>query len=310
MRRIFDQSVKTLYPVLTSLLLSMTLLPSSVKAATTEEDKLSLEEQILSELNATQGADQSGNQKSKVKPDEMEIIESQGAQKSIADEDLIEVFDIPADAISETEFESGSKQVRYIDQAYLTNGFSYGATMLNHNYNVVANLMLNGSYPFDASKKTADFQSVGGLVRYAIMPYDSLGTDINITLASSLNHSNINSSAIFMAKAEVNLGYSMLAGNLPIYFLAGLGSEVLNGSDIESLVSKNGAGFQLGTGVVLGKKFHFEFMYSYMRHAISDKYLETVSNLALANGAVSVKYDNNEANGNSNILMGRITYSY
>lgn len=312
MRLIFGRYNKVIYSILLNFIFSVVSFSAMAQPpASTEEEKLTPEEQTISELNAAEApAQPSSLQKRKVKPDEIEIIESQGAMKSIVDEDTIEVYEIPPDAISEMEFEAGSRQVRYIDQEYLTNGLSFGATMFNHNYNVVANLLLNNNFPFDASKKTADFQSAGAVLRYAILPYDKIGTDVNLTVASTLNHLNLNSTAIASAKAEINLGYSIQAGGLPIYMLAGLGSEILTGKDIEALVAKTGTGFQVGGGVGLGKKFQFEFMYTYMRHPISDQYLANVANIALANGAVSAKYDNNEANATSNILTGRVIYSY
>jgi len=216
----------------------------------------------------------------------------------------------PNDAIDEFNVDIEGQEVRSIEQEYALDGFSVGALLFNHNYNVYANLLVNNA-SVDVSRKSSDFQSAGVIGRYAAMPYDKIGTDVSLSVATTLNHASLNYSSILTVRGEVNLAYTFDTGSdTPIYMLGGLGYALTKGKDIEDILSAGGAAFQVGGGIALNKKLNFEFIYSYVKHSIADKYLQSLAASAIANGATSATYNANEASVISNVLLGRITFNY
>lgn len=215
-----------------------------------------------------------------------------------------------SDITSETNIDIEGQEVESIEQEYALNGYSFGALLFNHNYNVNANILIN-DIPVDISRRSADFQSAGMMARYAILPYDKIGADINISLASTVNHGSVNYSSITTLRGEVNLGYAFKMGNsAAMFFLAGVGYEVTKGADINDVLVPGGGAFQLGGGIGFGEKLDFEFIYSYVSHAISNKFLDAAAAAATIAGATSVSYNSREASVVSNVLLGRITYNY
>ncbi|MEK6628272.1 MAG: outer membrane beta-barrel protein [Bdellovibrionota bacterium] len=207
------------------------------------------------------------------------------------------------DTEEEVEYDS-------VEQEYALNGYSIGALLFNHNYNVKANVLVN-SVPVDISLKSADFRSAGIMARYAVLPYDKVGADVNISLASSMNHTSLEFSSITTLRAELNLGYAFRMGNsASVYFLAGAGYEVTKGTDINDILVPGGGAFQLGGGIGFAEKLDFEFIYSYVSHAVNDKFFESVAAAAIAGGATSVSYNSKGSAVVSNVLLGRVTYNY
>lgn len=130
----------------------------------------------------------------------------------------------------------------------------------------------------NVDRELASIQSVGVVVRYAILPYYSLGTDVNISYTRSVNHNSVTydntktMSEISTLKAELNFGYAVqLSKYLPIYFLAGIGAENTSGGSIENIVNSQGYGGQAGGGIVINSKLNLEGMYSYYFHRISQR---------------------------------------
>ncbi len=92
--------------------------------------------------------------------------------------------------------------------------------------------------------------------------------------------------------------------------MAGGGYEVTKGKDINDILVPGGRAFQLGGGIGFNKNFVFEFIYSYVSHAVSDKYFEAATAAANAAGATNVSYNSKGSVVTSNVLLGRVTYNY
>lgn len=210
---------------------------------------------------------------------------------------------------SEVEYEKDELQVQSIEQKYAMNGYSIGALFFNNNYNINVN-MLSNNVPVNLTTKSPDIQSIGIMGRYAILPYDKFGTDINVAVATSVNHSNLNYTAISTLRAELNLGYAFLIGNdSAFYFLGGLGYEITKNAELEAILNPGGTTYQVGGGIGLGKNIDVEVFYSHVRHAIQDSYLEKAALSAQASGA-TVSYVSSESSVTSNVILGRLSYRY
>jgi hypothetical protein len=197
------------------------------------------------------------------------------------------------------------------DDVYIMNGWSFGLAAFIQNYNVdammnVDNGTLNG-LKVDLSSKSADFQNVGLVARYAILPLNKIGTDINVTLGNSVNHDSLNFSSIMTLRGEINLGYALeFAKQNSIYFLAGLGYEVVYGQDINRLVVPGGGMLQVGTGISFNKKISVEGFYSYATHTVASRYLNDAAKSA---GAIA-SFENSANKVISNVIQGRLIYNY
>lgn len=205
---------------------------------------------------------------------------------------------------------SENKKRESLDLEYALNGFTVGTTAFSDNYNVHAEVVVNGTN-VEISKKSDDFLNIGIIGRYAILPYNKIGTDLNISVATSVNHGNANFSEITTIRTEANLGYAIkVARSIPLYFLVGAGYEHTSNKDLAEILTAGAGAFQLGGGLGLSEKFNIEFMYSYVKHAIKDSFLENYALLTMANGASSVTYDASRSSVISNLLMVRLMYNY
>lgn len=211
---------------------------------------------------------------------------------------------------SEVEYDKEELQVQSLEQQYAMKGFAMGFVAFNHNYNVDANMRVDGVLA-DISTKSPDFQSVGVGARYAILPFNKVGTDINIAIGSTINHANANFSSIMTVKAEVNLGYSIHFANvIPMYILAGIGHEITKGTDIETIVVPGGGTIQAGAGFGLGKKINFEIFYSVSNHAVSGVYLSSAVQAAKQGGATSAGFKNLTSRVSSNVVLGKLSINF
>lgn len=212
----------------------------------------------------------------------------------------------PSDATSEMYVDVDEKQVETLEQEYAMNGYSMGFVVYNQNYNVNASLNKD-STSYDISSKSADIQSAGVVGRYAILPYGKVGTDINASIASSLNSESSGISTITSFKGEVNLGYAFrLIGNSPVYFLAGLGYEIVTGNDIENILVNGGGTAQIGGGLGLGKSLSIEGSYVYSQHSLSQKFID---NAILKSGSATATMGDKAA-VTSNTIQGRLVFNY
>ncbi len=221
--------------------------------------------------------------------------------------------DTPAGPVgrSDVEYDREELQVQSIEQEYAMKGFAMGFVAYNHNYNVDAKIRIDSADLIDISSVSPDFQSAGVAFRYAILPYNKFGTDLNLSLASSLNHTNNNFAAIMTAKAEVNIGYALRVANLiPIYILAGIGFEVTKGTDIEKIMDPGGGTIQIGGGFGLGQKINLEFFYSVTNHAVSRTYFDKAAQAALNSGATAVGIQGLKSHVSSNILLGKLSVNF
>lgn len=216
-----------------------------------------------------------------------------------------------SNGVSEVELDTDEQQVEALEQEYAVDGYSLGFALYNQNYNVEAKMLLDSTRLVDVSSGSSDFQSVGVIGRYSVLPYNKVGTDISASISSSVNHGNAGFSSITAVKAEVNLGYAMLVGaQMPIYFLAGLGYEVVKGTDIEKILVPGGSTMQIGGGLGLGKKFNIEALYSYSVHAVNPYFFKNATDAAQQiGGATTVDFEPN-SKVYSNIIHTRITYIY
>lgn len=199
------------------------------------------------------------------------------------------------------------------DQAFAMNGWSFGVTAFIHNYNVDASMLVDDGVPnsdgvkVDLSSKSNDFQSLGVVGRYAILPLNKFGTDLNITLGNSINHGSVNFSSITTLRAEINIAYTVDFGKTnALYYLVGGGYEVIYGQDINRIIVPGGGLFQIGAGITFNKKLSLEGFYSYASHRVSDRYLNDAKN------AVAVATDSSESANKvtSNVIQGRLMYNY
>lgn len=212
---------------------------------------------------------------------------------------------------SEVEYEKEELQVQTLEQDYAMKGFAFGFVAYNHNYNVKAVLRVNDSELVDISSRSPDFQSVGVSGRYAILPFNKIGTDLNVSIASSVNHANLNYASIMTVKGEINLGYAFYVGDLiPIYILAGVGHEVTSGTDIANVVAAGGGALQIGGGFGLGKTINLEVFYSITNHPVSRDYLRAAREAAIAGGATSAGYRNLDSHVSSNIILGKVSINF
>lgn len=265
--------------------------------------ELSLEDETLQE--------ELSNQQSQPQTQNNQEGDATSAEEAFSAGAALETPLAPTGVVDEANSSSDEdeQQVETLEQEYAINGYSVGALLFNHNYNVYANLLVDGA-TVNLSSRSPDFQSAGIMGRYAILPYGKVGADLNISLATTLNHGSVNNSSITTLRAEVNFGYAFkIAKSTSFYVLAGLGYEVTKGADIENILTPGGGAFQVGGGIAFSKKLNFEFIYSYVSHTIKDKYLETAALAAAANGA-TVSFNPKDAAVISNVLLGRVTYNY
>lgn len=196
-------------------------------------------------------------------------------------------------------------------KVYVLKGFSFGALAANHNYSSSVSVLLNGSTSAKVSSRTADFLSMGAVVRYSDLAINSMGTDFGLTVANSINHDSANYSAITAMKFEMNLAYSWyLESKKPFYVMAGIGYENVSGKDIERLMNPGGGVAQFGAGMVFTEKLLIEGFYSISRHAVSGQYYDRLTAEAQDIGATSVSFDSAKSNVGSTLFSGRLIYKY
>lgn len=272
-------------------------------SANTRADDLSLED----ELNQLETQNQAEPKK---QIDPQNQLESQ-LESQLEDADLSSSGNKPGSVKTSSKKKSSrNENHESIEQEYAMNGLSFGTALFSDNYNVHAEVVVNGTN-VEISKKSDDFLNIGVMGRYAILPYNKVGTDLNVSVATSSNHTSANFSAITTIRLEANLGYAIkLSASTPLYFLLGAGYEHTMSKDLAEIQTQGGTAGQTGVGFGFSKNLNFEFMYSYVKHPIRDTFLENYAALTMANGASSVSYVASKASVVSNLLIGRLTYNY
>ena len=224
---------------------------------------------------------------------------------AVQDEFTLEQPVVSPDATSEMNAEAETPFLETLEQEYALNGFSMGLAMSNQNYNIKASIN-NNNISTNLSSKSSDIQNAGVTGRYAILPFDKVGSDINISISSSINHESAGISPITSYKGEVNLGYAIRLGvNFPVYILAGLGFELIKGTDIEKILNPGGSMIQIGGGFGLGKRISIEASYAYSEHRLSDVFIR---NATLVAGSGSVM--DSKTAVTSNIIQTRLSFNY
>ena len=148
----------------------------------------------------------------------------------------------------------------------------------------------------------SNFQYVGALLRYSILPIDRIGTDLNISYATSMNHASIEKKSISIIKGELNLGYTLkLNQGIKIYALLGGGVQDVQGSDINLTTERMGYGGQAGLGFNFAR-VNVETVYSYYRHNLSNTFLQSGTTTAAPKANQSFI----EAKG----LVGRASFNF
>lgn len=278
------------------------------------EDELSLENELNQAGSNTAPAPGSTNPIPVSEQPTSEAAIDASLEQALNDPTLSSEAEIeapPSAAVrSEVEYEKEELQVQSLEQEYAMKGFALGLVAFNHNYNLDARIRMDGVL-VDISDKSADFASTGISARYAILPFNKIGTDINVSLSSSLNHADANFSSISIIKGEVNLGYAIHIGDLiPLYILGGVGYEHVMGKDIENILIPGGGTMQIGAGLGLGKKFNLEVFYCNAIHNVSAVFLRNARQAALDGGATRVGFNNIDSRVSSNIILGKLSVNF
>ncbi len=156
---------------------------------------------------------------------------------------------------------------------FAMHGFSIGAVMNSLSYDTTIKVY-NPSAPaqprVSSTVEGSAIQSVGVVGRYSILPVDKVGTDINASYLTSINHDAVGLPSISAIKGELNLAYTFgLKKDVKLYAFAGGGMQYIMGSDINRVMKKFGSGAQAGAGINF-QKINIDFLYSYYRNAIAD----------------------------------------
>lgn len=196
------------------------------------------------------------------------------------------------------------------DSDHALKGFSVGAIAYNQNFNANIALNVDGrDKTFGA--KSPDIQFVGAVGRYTVFPYSTIGTDLALSLATSVNHGTLNYSPIMATKLEINLGYAwQTMARSSIYAFGGIGYETVKGKDIERLIGVGGGIVNAGVGLNFTKTISLEGVFTFARHPVSAVYLEQLKTAVIAEGATSVITNDARSVINSYALQGRLVYVF
>jgi hypothetical protein len=196
------------------------------------------------------------------------------------------------------------------DNEHALKGYSVGAIAYNQNFNANVALTVDGrDKTFGA--KSPDIQFVGAIGRYTVFPYKMIGTDLAMTVATSVNHGTLNYSPMIATKLEINLGYAwQTLTRSSFYVFGGIGYETVKGKDIEKLIGAGGGIANLGLGLNFTKTISLEGVFTFARHPVSSVYLESVKTAVLNEGATSVTTNDSRSVINSYALQGRLIYVF
>lgn len=196
------------------------------------------------------------------------------------------------------------------DSDHALKGYSVGAIVYNQNFNANIALNVDGrDKTFGA--KSPDIQFIGAVGRYTVFPYSTIGTDLAVSLATSVNHGTLNYSPIMATKVEINLGYAwQTMARSSIYAFGGIGYETVKGKDIERLIGAGGGIVNAGIGLNFTKTISLEGVFTFARHPVSSVYLEQLKTAVVAEGATSVITNDARSVINSYALQGRLVYVF
>lgn len=196
------------------------------------------------------------------------------------------------------------------DNEHALKGFSVGAIAYNQNFNANIAITVDGrDKTFGA--KSPDIQFIGAVGRYTIFPYSKIGTDLAVSVATSVNHASLNYSPITATKLEINLGYAwQTMSRSSIYVLGGVGYESVKGKEIERFTASGGGLVNLGLGLNFTKTISLEGLFTFSRHPVSSVYLDSVKTAVTNEGATSVSTNDSRSVINSYALQGRLIYVF
>lgn len=156
-------------------------------------------------------------------------------------------------------------------------GFSIGLIYMTHPYVINATVKTK-TEEIKVSDETGYVNNFGVLLKYAIVPFDKIGTDLNISYLTSQNHGTLAKPLELMhiVRAELNLTYAFnLFDHVPIYTLLGGGYEIIQGNSVKIFMNQNGLGGQIGGGLVIASKINIEGLFSYYMHRLSGEYVQS-----------------------------------
>ncbi|MBC7743080.1 MAG: hypothetical protein H7061_12840 [Bdellovibrionaceae bacterium] len=189
-------------------------------------------------------------------------------------------------------------------------GWSLGFQSSNESYK--SNVDLVDSNNTISSRRvfaeSDSFLNMGVVGRYAILPVDRLGSDLNLSFMQSTNNAPTGESvAQVIIKGEVNLAYTWAINKgFKIYALLGGGFQNIQGVLINKTIERAGSGGQAGLGFNFGM-INVEAMYSYYRHKISsDQYYSYYLKSSDPSMRVNSKSSYAEASG----IVGRATFNF
>lgn len=263
-----------------------------------------LEEQLNNELGASENTEG-------LSADELMMVEDTGYISPVAP-----ITSGGSSVDDDDDDDDESSRVRYIEPRYAMNGYSLGAQIWTHSYDIKASIRTRVLNPggdifntVDLSSSSADFQSIGVVGRYAILPYDKIGADINVTAGTSVNHGSNGISAIYTVRGEFNLAYTVeVADSSALYVLAGVGYEMLFGEDIQKLVSGGGGTMQVGGGLKMGSNLSVEVFYARVARKVSDDLYRRAGQAAIAAGAAD--YTSQGGSVTAQMISGRLLFSF
>lgn len=276
-------------------------------------DELSLEEQLNNELGGELGT---GENQEGISTDELMMLDETGLISPVAPYPTTSGFE-PEENDDDHGEDETSGRVRYIEPRYAKNGYSFGVQVWTERFDIKASMLtsvvVGGTTTVnkvDLSSSSNDFQNIGVVGRYAILPYDNIGADLNLTAGTSINHGDSGLSAIYTIRGEFNLSYTFEVGaTSALYVLGGVGYETFLGDEIQKIVSASGGGtIQLGAGFKLGEQISAELMYMRAYHKVSDKFFRRAGDTAIAQGATS--YSPQESSVTAQIIQGRLMFEF
>ncbi len=156
-------------------------------------------------------------------------------------------------------------------------GFSVGLIYLIHPYVINATVKTK-TEEIKVNDETGYVHNFGVLLKYAIAPFDKIGTDLNISYLTSQNHGTLAKPLELMhiVRGELNLTYAFnLFDHVPVYTLLGGGYEIIQGNSVKSFMNQNGLGGQIGGGLVIASKINIEGLFSYYVHNLSGEYVQS-----------------------------------
>lgn len=191
---------------------------------------------------------------------------------------------------------------------FAMHGWSIGFAGFAQNFNAYYEIINPATgEPISGASRSGELfdepvQYAGLVVRYAILPVNRLGTDINFSAVTSLNHDSVGITSSSISRLEGNLAYTQgISAGVKLYIFLGAGVQYVNGKEFELMIQHLGYGGQAGGGLSLSR-VNIDVMYSQYRNRIRGDYNDRTT--------VLMAYDTNDSHIDSSGLVGRFTFNF